>query len=67
MSYKKSDLLIALLSMLNKEYIKDAGFPRACARVGEMVFINKIPENEYTELIRSALRDLNSNGCFNYE
>jgi hypothetical protein len=63
--YTEEQLDKALLSILNIDYIKVTGRPRACIGFAERVFIDQTPENENTELVRRALKDLYK-GHFNF-
>jgi len=45
-------------------YCEAAGFPRAAAYAAESLWINKIPEDEDTELLRNQLKALKNTGMF---
>lgn len=48
-------------------YCEAACMPRAAAYAAELLWINKIPDDEDTELLRKQLISLKTTGIFDFE
>lgn len=60
------DKALMVIFKNNSAYIKAAGRPSACARAAEMCFAYQLPESAETEIIKSAVLDLHTDGFFTY-
>jgi hypothetical protein len=72
--YSKDQLETSLLHLLSLSmggivayhYLESAGLPTACTHAAELCFINKITESRETEIVREALKDLNTDAQFHW-
>jgi hypothetical protein len=66
--YTKEQVEKAILSLNFPEaYIKSAGLVRACEYAAVTIFTYEVKEDENSEIIRQALKDLREDGCFKFQ